>query len=71
MHSLAETLVAHTSRLLAIPAVAAVVEGKTAAGKAAILVHVLERTSDVIADVPDFLDGHPVIILPIDQLTRC
>jgi len=71
MPSLVETLIAHTPRLLAIPAVAAVVEGKTTAGKPAILVHVLERTPDVIADVPDFLDGYPVVILPIDQLRRC
>jgi hypothetical protein len=71
MPSLAETIVAHTPALLAIPAVAAVVEGKTNTGRPAIIVHVLERTPDVIADVPDTLDGHPVVVMPVDQLRRC
>jgi hypothetical protein len=71
MSSLSETIVLHTPRLLAIPAVAAIGEGTTSDGVPAVVVHVIERTAEVIVEVPDSLDGHPVIVMPMDQLRRC
>ncbi len=56
-----EVLKRHTDKLMAVPGVVGVGEGKTR-GKQCIRIFVIDGSSESLKLLPDNLDGYPVII---------
>jgi hypothetical protein len=65
--SLEEVLRAHTDRILAIPGVVGVGEGRCD-GQPCIKVFVARKTPDLLKEIPPSLDGYPVAVEETGEL---
>jgi hypothetical protein len=66
--SLEDILTRHTDRLLSIPGVVGVGEGERA-GQPVVLVMVAALTPELAAELPDDLDGHPLVTEVTGEIT--
>ena len=60
--TIAAVIAEHASRLIAVPGVAAVAEGRTDDGRTCLLILVVTLTDELRALLPAVLEGYPVEI---------